>query len=63
MFTGIVGGAGTEGVGIGGRGFRVGSWCILRDDDGVLEQAGQNQKITEALERCICIVGHGPGDN
>lgn len=58
---GIVGGAGPEGAGIGGRKERsrreVGE--SMRAEKGVLEQAGQNQKINQDLERCICDGGRG----
>lgn len=58
---GIVGGAGPEGAGIGGRKER--SWRevgeSMRAEKGVLEQAGQNQKINQDLEHCICDGGRG----
>lgn len=58
---GIVGGAGPEGAGIGGRKER--SWRevgeSMRAEKGVLEQAGQNQKINQDLERYICDGGCG----
>lgn len=58
---GIVGGAGPEGAGIGGRKER--SWRevgeSMRAEKGVLEQAGQNQKINQDLERCFCDGGRG----
>lgn len=56
VLVGIVGGAGPEGAGIGGR--KESSWRDvdewMRAEKGVLEQAGQNQKIDQDLERRIC---------